>query len=645
MVGWLKGYGGLSMPKMLPGEISPNANEFERYLFEKFKKMPHTTHNKWVIFHDVGVAGGPGRDRQLDFVILIPGEPYDKDKDPREIAAYSVIYLEAKGGKYTRRDRQWFLNSKPVPAPTEQSSSGMYHLKNEFENYIKGKLHGDPLCLSFVHAVAFRDWDVSEQDAKEADVTKGALLIGGKAVDDSKELAKRLRDHAIAERNKHDPMVGYNWGPNGDRRLRAEKQTTYLEEKLNFTIAVPDDTFYRHNLDTLLRELLKLTDVQKGALTTIELNSRCVIDGAAGTGKTVLAMEVVQQRCEERGDTVGLLCSNPILSSRFERWAEGLSDERGGRVVVGTPASLLAHAFADDAGFVARHRERLEAAPNLESTLKRGALDDGWRGFVAETLTELEGKAAVFDYLVIDEAQNLCDDVFMQLLDRLVKGGLVHGRWTMFGDFENQNIVTPRRGVGDEVDAFGAYYTKYKLYTNCRNTDEIAAATENITDIKAPTLPGVHGPDVEYQYFDSNARLPEMLDKQLKEWDDYGFEPQQITILIGGDDNILDTNRRYGKWKLVNIAEAPSGSDVRVSGDDSPYVRYSNIYDFQGLESHLVILVLPMAQGQQTDLGGTVTLPHHNYLNRLLYIAMSRANAMLVVMADEGYRAHLEGIF
>ena len=112
-------------------------------------------------------------------------------------------------------------------------------------------------------------------------------------------------------------------------------------------------------------------------------------------------------------------------------------------------------------------------------------------------------------------------------------------------------------------------------------------------------------------------------------------------MLSRGDDNIFDHNRQYGNWKLVNIADAPAGSDIRVSGEASPYVRFSNIFDFQGLESDLVILVLPIAPGQ-TKVGGHITLPYHNYLNRLLYIAMSRANAMLVVMADEGYKVHLQ---
>ena len=262
-----------------------------------------------------------------------------------------------------------------------------------------------------------------------------------------------------------------------------------------------------------------------------------------------------------------------------------------------------------------------------------------------ETLTDLEGRPPLFDYLILDEAQNLCDDVFLKLVDRLLKGGLVDGRWAMFGDFVNQNIVTPRREKSGDAKAalkpFGTYYTNVTLRTNCRNTHEIAAATYNITDIESPTLPGVHGPKVEFQYFGSADDIDEMLDKKLNEWESDRFESRQIILLAADDSGIFDGKQGYGKWDLVNIREVPPGGDIRVSGENSPSIRYSEIQDFQGLESDLVILVLPMTKGQ-TKIGGMITLPHQNYLNRLLYVALSRANAMLVVMADEGYREHLE---
>ena len=42
-----------------------------------------------------------------------------------------------------------------------------------------------------------------------------------------------------------------------------------------------------------------------------------------------------------------------------------------------------------------------------------------------------------FDYLIVDEAQNLSDEVFLKLIDTVLKGKLANGRWAMFGDFEN----------------------------------------------------------------------------------------------------------------------------------------------------------------------------------------------------------------
>ena len=79
-----------------------------------------------------------------------------------------------------------------------------------------------------------------------------------------------------------------------------------------------------------------------------------------------------------------------------------------------------------------------------------------------------------------------------------------------------------------------------------------------------------------------------------------------------------------------------------VSGDSSPRtLRYSDVYDFQGLESDLAILVLPVTENQVVLAGG-VTLPYEEHLNRVLYTGMSRATTMLIIVAHESYRGMLE---
>ena len=70
-------------------------------------------------------------------------------------------------------------------------------------------------------------------------------------------------------------------------------------------------------------------------------------------------------------------------------------------------------------------------------------------------------------------------------------------------------------------------------------------------------------------------------------------------------------------------------------------LRYSNIYDFQGLESDVAILVIPKPD-EQIVIGGGVTLPREEHLRKMLYTGMSRAKAMLIIVAHESYEEYLE---
>ena len=247
------------MPRMVPAKISTD-NRFERDLFEKLSKLPV---RDWKIYHSFFVGTGGPRPRELDFVILIP-------------ASHSVVYLEAKGGRYSIRDRQWFRDGEPVNrAPTEQARSGMFELQKQFEA-LSELFSGPELRLSFSCAVAFTDWDIVDEATRQADVTKGALLMGGRDVQNGNRMYQLLREHTHRTERRSDV----------DRAF-ADAQLQAMEEMLSPPTEAPvtDPTFRRHNLDTLLPELLKPTPGQTTALTLIKSNDRCVIDGAAGTGK------------------------------------------------------------------------------------------------------------------------------------------------------------------------------------------------------------------------------------------------------------------------------------------------------------------------------------------------------------------------
>ena len=620
------------MPTMIPPKIPSDAELSEQDVFEILKRAPQA--GEWLILHSFQVENPKSRvmPREIDFVVLIPD-------------LLAVVCLEVKGGSFKIENREWF-RQKPLelvdPSPPRQCETAMFALKDKHPRYFH---KNSPLSLGcavvFNHASSPEDGELPTTRAK---------LIWSSDVDKKNpdKLAKSIMSHAhemFENRKKLVDEKNIKLGQFLLNALREELEPPPME------IASRPDTIFRSDLETLRPQLLRMTSDQSNALRRVGLNDRCVIDGAAGTGKTVLALELAKQRGEEAGETVALLCSNPYLSRRFERWASTLPGGQGGRVIAGTPATLPLLVFKENPEFVSRHQQRLESLPQLDETLKQGYLDNEWGPFIEGMIEDL-GQGGIFDYLIVDEAQNLCDEMFLKMMDALLKGGLASGRWTMFGDFTNQNIVcsTLRNGM-EALRSRGLNWSNDVLETNCRNTQEIAQTVAELVGIVSPPITGVHGPLVQIEYFETLEDLGNLLDRLITGFRGRDFYSRQIILLTSGSGEEFDSGRSYGGWKLLNIRDAEESArktlqdreDVpSISGDSSPKtVRYSDVYDFQGLESELAILVLPVTD-RQTVVGGGVTLPREKHLRRVLYTGMSRAKTMLVVVAHETYRRTIE---
>lgn len=616
------------MPEMIPPEISDDAPMSEKIIFENLKSAPHA--RNWVVFHSQCVKNPKSlaRPREIDFVIL------NADN-------CSIICIEAKGGGYEIDEGRWYRLPQRVEVqpPPQQSRSAMFALKDEFDSHFAANS-----LLSLGCAVAFTDG----QFPKGVRLPQEALIIDRYVARDANKLGNMLKDYAT---ELPPQSVRTLLSTNPEKSREALESLDQLRTTLEGSGEVIEpDKIDASELTTYRALLLRLTTNQLNSLKLTEQNHRCVIDGAAGTGKTVLAMELAKQRCDE-GEIVALLCSNRNLSERFDAWAGNF----WGAIVAGTPATLPLRAFSEDSvfadpTFAEKHQRRLENSPNLEGSLKSGYLDDQWEQFVEDTVENLS-KKGIFDYLIVDEAQNLCDPVFLKLMDALLKDGLAGGRWTMFGDFTHQDIVYPtelgRKGT-DVLEDFGLYWANDRLETNCRNTEEIATKIAMLVDIEAPPRSGVYGPDVQIEYFNSPEDLENLLDNLLSDWQNANFHPGQIILLSSGIGNEFDTEREYAGWKPRNIREISEADfkyaeGVVIPGDSSlrNTLRYSDVYDFQGLESDVVILVLPIAE-DTVVLEGGITLPREKHLNRLLYTGMSRAKAMLVVVAHENYQGTLK---
>lgn len=191
----------------------------------------------------------------------------------------------------------------------------------------------------------------------------------------------------------------------------------------------------------------------------------------------------------------------------------------------------------------------------------------------------------------------------------------------------------------------GLHWSNDELETNCRNTHEIAEAVAMLADIESIPMSGVHGPLVQVEYFSSNE-LNKTLDDLILTWKDRGFESKDIILLSSGVNDQFEVDiASSGGWKLCNINEVveEDSDDILVPGGplQENILRYSNVYDFQGLESNLAILVMPVTE-DLVKLAGGIALPRVKLLDRVLYIGMSRAKTMLIVLAHESYKEILD---
>ena len=633
------------MPIMIPDPIPDSASDSEKAIFETFKVIAEG--RDWEVLYQVSAGSN-----QFDFVILMP---YEK----------SVICLEVmEDTDYKFVDGKWSApTSGSLKSPIEQTRDAMETLRERFSTYFGC---GSPLSLG--HAVVFNDGTETEEwllPEYLSPLVQGATFPGFGLITGNDDVA----EDALHPNSLGQTLWEYAIDLGGDVPYDESKRAQEAVNQLRTDLISTGETvttiamIFHDNLETHRPQLLRLTDDQLNVLQlvgcqppstilsesdnqindseSVEMELRCVVDGAAGTGKTVLAVEIARQRCEV-GETVGLLCCNPHLSRRFERWAETLPSDNGGKVVAGTLATLPLWTFRADDVLKRKHQQRLDDSPELEGSLKLGYLDSGWQQFIRETIEDLDalGQEQLFDYLIIDEAQNLCDEVFLHLQNALLKKGLQNGRWVMFGDFKNQNIVAPeigQNGIKTLENFDNLKWEDATLQINCRNTHEITEKAAKLVGIKSPSMSGVYGPHVQIEYFKSQEQLEKTLDNLIQDWKNRSFQSRQIILLSSGTGGEFNANREYSGWKLLNIREKTEETSLMENNT----IKYSNVYDFQGLESDLVILVLPQTE-DMVKLAGGLALRREKHLNRVLYTGMSRAKVMLVILADEYWKRTLK---
>lgn len=575
------------MARMIPPACPAKTPVGERELFEKLRDDPDTA--GWVVLHSLDIKKHKSKiEGELDMVVIVPGK--------------GVLCLEVKGCDVSRQDGKWiYPYETSLEGPFKQASKAMHSLRA----YLVGRdctLSG----LLFFSAAVFTRVDFDEQSPEwhPWQFINKRLFVRRPISSSIGNILERAHEH-VASR------VGLNsWYNDADSRPdegQVRKMVALLRDNFEYVVSA------RSDLESLEQMICRYTEEQFDALDLLEDNKRVVFKGPAGTGKTFIAMEAAKRAIEE-GKSVLFVCYNNLLGDWLKVQTSVYSD---------APHVFQCRTF---------HSLVLEIAGEKPP---KGAKSEYWRkdlpARAADRLLDDTCSWPSFDMLVVDEAQDLLEEEYLDVFDLLLKGGLAGGRWVLFGDFERQAIYLSEGGEGalkaiEALSERSPNHAKYSLRINCRNAEPIAE-TLAITSALAPgykrVLHDIEGSEVDPLFYGSPAVQEKQLEfavASLKET----FKPGEIMILsMRNDEKSCAGAAMTGS---VGIKMAP----IRQV-QDGQTIPFASIHAFKGLEAPAVII---------TDIDH---LDDEN-ARALLYVGMSRARIRLFLLMHESCRKSYDRI-
>lgn len=253
-----------------------------------------------------------------------------------------------------------------------------------------------------------------------------------------------------------------------------------------------------------------------------------------------------------------------------------------------------------------------------------GDQDDFFKKVLPQDFVNIDNEK--YDIMIIDEAQDILNDMYIKCIEKIVEGGLKNGKWYMSID-ENQNLY-------DNIE-LNSLFEKIKndirpaiaiLTKNCRNTKQISSFNAKVTTIEQSINDNVSGNDVVKIPYRNNTKQQEEVIKIVEYLKSNGIRNDEIVILSKKSykSSVFNGNNFLNKLseKIEIVGEYNKEYRDR-------YIKFSTIKGFKGLESKVVILC-------------DVDSVDDEKSRRLNYVAISRAKTLLYVLYN--YKLNLTNI-
>ena len=528
----------------VPNDFTPESREGE--MFSSLQKLPDDYY-VFHSFHIINIVDSEWKENEIDFVI------FNRNK--------GIICLEAKAGQVHCEQGIWYYSSgSEMRDPFAQANSNKWKLHNEiYRFYRNNDILKHCKMLSAVWFPSVSTYTLSRINLPTN--TSKELILTSEDLTDPKSSLERIFSiqTSIKERGEIIPV---------EPGLTKQEADSLLQNILcpSFNI-LPSKTlelnYKREKFNALISEQCRLLDY-------LEEQRSAVINGAAGTGKTMIALEKAR-RHSVKDEKVLFMCFNVKLKEFLEA---NYHYQNVDYYTIDGFACKICNTHAAD-------------FTDLEYRL----LEIG------------EDRSFPYQHIIIDEGQDFGQNRIEEanILKQLEDIILSTDNGTFYVFYDKLQIVQSKKlpAFIEEADC------RLTLYKNCRNTRRIAETSfkplqtePKLFDSAIPgTLPKI--------LFSVGQKIKVALDKAVHNILESGITNIQIISCAASGysslDEYLTENGSYDYQKIK--------------------IAFTTCRKFKGLEADAVILV---------DVDRNAICDQ----NKLFYVGASRARLNLFIICN-----------
>jgi hypothetical protein len=555
---------------IIPILDSLQLNEIPSYAERKvYEALRHQLPSSWMVIHSLefiktSQKSGRHSDREADFVIFAP--------------EYGVLVVEVKGGgiEFDKRLDQWFSTDRngtkhSIKNPIRQAKDAKYEIRRHLERRLGSR------DILLAHAALFPDINNAYQLSSPEMPTN---ILGG--------------NDEVGELNQWIISVFKYWGGKNSGIEPLGTQGVKEAESL-FGRHISVSASLKAAIEKETKQQLELTNQQKSILRQLKRRKQAVIEGGAGTGKTVLALDHAND-LSNLGFRTLLLCYNQNLGNQLKIRSE---DQK----------KLHAMSFHEFCSWRIRQvkaKTRRDLIEESRLSYPNGGLFEVLMPDALINSYEIE--PVKYDAIIIDEGQDLREEYWFAI-EMLIDIN-PNANFYIFHD-SNQAIYTKSKLP---IDIEPLY-----LFDNCRNTQPIHELAYRRYKGIETTASSIQGEPVTFLTDSAN------LTDQTNQIDNLVFNlvgnekisKEDITILTIGNFKLaqqyLEASRHANFWAFKAISPAH-------------HVLVETAKRFKGLESKLLIVWV---------------LDERELNDALLYVALSRASLRLWIVGNTTLEEHI----